>query len=201
MVRRGRTHSRGDGCPGDDRLDPRIDERVAGDEVTLRLRPQRLAAVPLLFFAAVWNVYLVGWLQIALDRPGPWGIAIWLPLLHGLVGLVVAWEAAHALVGRVEVRLGRGRLDVRARPLPRPGAVRMPSAAIAGFDVRAHAPSPLVFRAEMDGGPRHRLVAVDRDGQAHPLPISLADEGRTRALASRLAAHLETLRTPRGYRG
>jgi len=185
--------------PADDRSDPRIEERWDGAAVAFVVRPQRWAALPLVFFTVVWNVFLVGWFRLAFDAPGPLGLALWAPLVHLAIGAVVAYEALQGLVGRVVLTLDRAHLGARREPLPGPGRVAMATAEIERFDAAVRAAPAWACRPEADR--RHAVRVACRDGEMRWLPVSFSDEAQAVRLAARLDASLRALRTPRGYRG
>lgn len=190
------------GSVSSDRDDPRVDERWESGAFRVRLSPQRWGAAPLVFFAVVWNLFLFGWYRVALLAPGPFGVALWFPVLHVAVGLWVVYEALSVLFNHTYVLLTRHGLDAGHAPLPRLGDVHRPTNGLDGFDA---APRERAFGASfgLDAfSPMRWTVAARRsDGGHQPLPLSLPTERAARRLAARLDEALHTLRTPSGYRG
>jgi len=108
---------------------PRVRERVPlprhvtverlGRRLVVRWRWFRWSMLPLLFFALVWDGFLVAWYSIAFSSEGrvPW-IALVFPLLHVLVGIGVTYGAALNLLERTTVEVDGGALSVTHGPLP-----------------------------------------------------------------------------------
>lgn len=184
-----------------ERDDPRVDERWVDGALHLRLTPQRWGAMPLVFFAVVWGLFLAGWIRAVVLAPTSVGVAGWLPVALAVVAALIAWEALAVLVNRTTVTLDFRALQARHAPLPRPGAVRRPTAGLAGF-----AAAPREARWALQVGLdafaplRWTVVARTGDGAAIPLPLSLPTEARARRLAARLDEALRAVRTPAGYR-
>ncbi|MBW2457050.1 MAG: hypothetical protein JRI68_21220 [Deltaproteobacteria bacterium] len=71
----------------------------------------------LLFFAVVWNAFLVFWYKTAFTGDAPW-IMIVFPLGHVAVGVGIGYRALAGLLNRTIVAVTPTALTVRHTPLP-----------------------------------------------------------------------------------
>jgi len=73
----------------------------------------------LLFFAIIWNGFMVGWNGIAISK-GVWIMAAF-GTLHTGIGLVLIYTVIAMFLNSTTVKAGQGRIQTRNGPLPWPG--------------------------------------------------------------------------------
>ncbi len=96
-----------------------IQVEAFGSEMTIRRRWFGAAAIFLIFFAILWNGFMIVWHTISLSS-GAWFMSVF-GLIHTGVGVFVGYTALAMIFNTTIIRIGRGALSVRHGPLPWPG--------------------------------------------------------------------------------
>jgi len=97
----------------------RYDERLEDGVYRASVAPNRLAAVPLLGFAAVWDGFLAFWYAQAF-RSQAWGMGLF-TVLHLGAGIFITHRALVTLLNTRHVSIGRGRVRITNGPIPAGG--------------------------------------------------------------------------------
>jgi hypothetical protein len=170
--------------------DLRWSERIEGKRAQFSLTPPRLAALPLLGFALLWNAFLVFWYTNAFTRPGAPSVLFWFPLLHVCAGAFVTWLALTRLLNSSRFTLDPDSFTLESGPVPQRGA-REPASNVERFEVTSR-----ISR----GSTSWTLRMLTRDGRAVRLWLPISGEEHSRFVAERLNAALQAVREPAGYR-
>lgn len=93
------------------------------DSFIIRRRWFSAAAFFLIFFAIVWNAFMVGWMLTAFSS-GNWGMAAF-GSIHAAVGIGVGYAAIAMLLNKTDVTVNPYYLSVRHYPLPWFGSKRI----------------------------------------------------------------------------
>lgn len=98
------------------------------------LPPNRVAAVPLLFFCLVWDTFMVVWYGIAFSSR-MWIMAVF-GVLHLGAGVFLTHKAIVTLLNTRRLAIGRGTVTWRSAPVPDRGNVALPLERVVGFSPR-----------------------------------------------------------------
>jgi hypothetical protein len=98
------------------------------------LPPNRLVAVPLLFFCLVWDTFMVVWYAIAFSSR-VWIMAAF-GVLHLAAGVFLTHKAIVTLLNTRRLAIGRGTVTWRSGPVPDRGNVALPIERVVGFSPR-----------------------------------------------------------------
>lgn len=116
----------------------RLVERTSGDAAAPRwegvLPPNRVAAVPLLFFCFVWDTFMIVWYAIALSS-GTWLMAAF-GVLHLGAGVFLTHKAFVTLLNTRRLTIGRDAVSWRSGPVPDRGNTTLPLERVLGFSPR-----------------------------------------------------------------
>jgi hypothetical protein len=157
----------------------------------------RLAAIPLLGFAAVWDAFLAVWYARALSGGGgPGAMALWFPLIHVAIGGAITYSGLGMLLNRTELVFDAGEFRCATRPLPNtlPLEVRIPVSELESFRSRS-------IVTGKGASVWCRIDALTRDGRSLPLPITLPSSEHADFVVAKLITELEAARGPHTYRG
>jgi hypothetical protein len=184
------------------------DLRVEGDRLELVTAPARWAAIPILAFALVWSGFLVVWYARALRHPSPSSIALWFPVLHVGVGVMMIVRAAALLLNRTRLVLDAHELVVVRGPLSRWKPVREVASGIERFIAGTRTQGIFERSSPFD---RRRgevevpaVLVITRDHRSIALPLDLKHAGQASFLAAELDEQLRRTQrppSPTGYRG
>ncbi len=173
----------GDVAPG--HTEPAYRERAARSApgtLTLRRRWFSAQTIFLLFFAILWDGFLVFWYATALESADALMLAF--PLLHVAAGGLVTYGALTGLFNHSEITVGAETLSVRHGPLPWPGNVVVPTSELRQLFVRQR-----VSRGENGTSTTYALCA-DIGGVTKDLLRSLTSQDEARYLEQTIEAHL-----------
>jgi len=109
----------------------RLVEQVDGGRYEATLRPNRLAALPMLGFCAMWDTFMAVWYGIAISG-GIWPMALF-GLLHLGAGVVLTHTALVAFFNTRRLVLEGRTLTWKSGPIPTFGNVTLPVDAVDGF--------------------------------------------------------------------
>ena len=181
--------------------DFRMTESHTDKRWQFKLSPNRLAAVPLAGFAAVWNTFLFFWYWIALKGgAGGFGLnslMLVVPLLHVAAGIFISYKAAVGLLNTTRIELSESEFKVLQGPIP--GKKMIESAgAVLRFEPSRNTRSLNNNRGTMT---RWQINLLTDDERAISLPLDLASEEHAAYLAHRLNHAVDENRAPATYRG
>jgi hypothetical protein len=182
---------------------------------TVRMAPGSITGgVATLTFAAMWNIFLVGWYVTALRaEPSIANVALWFPTLHVLVGMYLIYAGLAEVVNRAVVEIAPDACAFRVGPLPIAATWSEPTCNVVAFtdrevvlagndgDVLARDPLGAAPATTYRRPPRYTLLAQTRDGRELPLALHFGAEEHARELATQLNGALAAAREPFTYRG
>jgi hypothetical protein len=178
---------------------PRLDsfgwnERRDPGRVVVTLTPSRVRAVPVALAALLWNTALIT--MLVADGPRLMVVGG----LHITFGLLIAYQALFRVAAVTRFTLTADALTVDHAFIPGPRA-RVAMSAVQGFDVEQVAmPWYALARFQTNHKTPWMLRVVVRRDADQTVVLSVLDAESLRAIAARLNALLDELRTPLGYR-
>jgi len=166
----------------------RFDESIDAGDYVASMPPNRLPALPLLFFCMFWDGFLYVWYSNALSH------RVWLmivfPLLHVGVGVAITHNALVSLLNTRTFRIAGGRVTYRSGPIPFAGKLDVRIDEIDSFTIEQKSAESTSYAlvANLEGGVQKKLDVVtnDRDGTSY-IATSLND-ALERARAGKPAA-------------
>jgi hypothetical protein len=165
---------------------------VAGYEATVR--PNRLHAVPIAFFALFWNCFVVFWMTMAFKGAGPFAL---FGLIHFGAGLFMAHRALTSLFNTRRVALMDGRMRFDDGPVPSFANFERDLDSIDGFTV-----SQRESRGRGNTTVQYRVNANFSNGTSKVFDIGAPDLPSAEFAVMRLNEELHTAKTRRlPYRG
>ncbi len=142
-------------------------ERTTGDAAAPlwegSLPPNRLAAVPMLFFCLVWDTFMAVWYAIAISSRV--GVMAVFGVLHLGAGIFLTHKAIVTLLNTRRLAIGRGMVSWRSGPVPDRGNVSLPLERVVGFSPRVTQGKTTTFSVAMN---------LD-DGSFRELDVSASD--------------------------
>lgn len=140
-------------------------ERTSGDTWEAVLAPNRLVGLPLLFFACLWDAFMVAWYGIALTS-GLWPMALF-GLLHLAAGVYITHKAIVTLVNTRRLVIDRTTVAWRSGPVPDRGTVSLPIDQVLGFSAKVTLGKTTAYRVAMNlEGGSFRELDVQATDQA-----------------------------------
>lgn len=128
-------------------------------------------AFALLVVALFWNGFLVAWYTLAMRSDGPMRIVMLLfPLIHLLIGLLVAYAALAQFINKTDISIEPDRLTVKTYPLPFGKTLRFDPASIQQLYVKE-----IVRRTKNGYHRRHVVMLQDSTGKERKLVENLND--------------------------
>lgn len=165
------------------------DYRVAAGKLgRLRITRRWFSAQHLftLFFAIVWNSFMVVWIAGAISQGGL--TMLLFSIAHIALGVWVAYKALTALLNRTVIEIDRGRLTVRHGPIPAAG-----NRDVALDDLRQLFTTEI---ADSEGAPTCDLHAMVSNGPAITLVKELTDVRQALFIERAIEDHLEWVDQP-----
>ena len=165
------------------------------------LKPNRLMAVPLLGFAAIWNAFLIVWYSIAFaSHGGPFNLMVWFPILHVGAGLYITYQGLVKLFNRTRIELGPSTFKITQSPIPG-RKVRELTGNLLRFEPAVKIASTINTRNRYNSTPQWQIKLLTDDGRSIELPLDLPKSDHAGYVANRLNHALEENRAPTTYRG
>lgn len=156
-----------------------------GGDLRLHWRWFSPKAVFILFFAIVWDGFLVFWYFMAFTQNGPLIMKLF-PIIHVAVGFFVTYFAIASFLNTTEMRIGGGVLSIRHGPLPWPGPRDVQTSEIDQLFCKEH-----VSHSRNGTTVTFQLFAITKGGGRIKL-ISGADEAaHVRYIEHRLESELD----------
>lgn len=87
------------------------------DELYIKYKWSRAAGFALGFFAAFWNLFLIGWYSAAWFGGAPLLFFIF-PILHLAAGIFIGHQALSMLFNHTHITVSQGQLSIEHRPIP-----------------------------------------------------------------------------------
>lgn len=127
------------------------------------ISPNRLPAIPMIFFCVFWDGFMAVWYGIAIYQ------RIWIMMAFGLLhlgaGIVITHKTLMALFNTPRVRMAAGQFDFRNGPIPFGGSFSVPLRNVESFTVvdtsTRRAASCAISANMIDGVARKFNVGVD----------------------------------------
>jgi len=125
------------------------------------------AVIPVIFFAIVWDGFLIFWYGMALasDGKAPW-IMILFPLGHVAVGVGITYFVICSFFNKTDILITSDEVGIITHPLPWPGNKRVPAHGIHDLRVR--------HRFANRGQARFALMYVDGTNHERKLMSSIS---------------------------
>ena len=171
--------------------DLKLTEKIDATAARFVLTPSRMAAIPLLIFAAVWNTFLITFYTAMAHSKGP-KIAFLFPTLHLFAGIFVTYMGLTRLLNTWRLTLDKSWLELAVGPIPGRG-VRVPFDTIDRFDA--------IESRGSKGSVSWTVRVLTSDEKARKLSLPITQQEHATFIAAKLNHALVTLRTPIGYRG
>lgn len=164
-----------------------------GDPGRLVIRRKWLGPVHLfmLFFAVLWNGFLVVWYQTALAAGHADPMVLVFPLVHVAAGVYITYTALAGLLNTTTVRVEKGRLAIVHGPLPWPGNLDLDAAQLRQLFVRRKS-----YRSRNGGERATYALAADMNGTALDLLPSLPTADEARFIEQTIETHLGIVDDP-----
>jgi len=166
-------------------------ERRDAKGIQYVLAPPRLAALPLLVFAGIWDSFIVFFYVGLVRSARAPGFALAFPLLHVAAGFFITWLALVKTLNRSRLTLDRTTFRLEHAPIPARGA-RLPSSEIERFEVTESRSSR--------GSSSWTIRVLTRDGKATRLSLPIDQRDHIAFVAAKLNAALAESREPTAYR-
>lgn len=147
----------------------RFSERQNERGYFAEMPPNRLAALPLLFFVLFWNGFMLVWYTIAIAAH-VWPMALF-GLLHLGVGLHLGYKVLVELLNTKRFSIEGGRVRFTCGPLPVRGRLDVAVSDIDGFVMQSGAPTRMGSTAK-----GFTLIANLVGGESKHLALVLEDE-------------------------
>ena len=87
------------------------------DELYIQYKWSRAAGFALGFFAAFWNLFLIGWYSAAWLGGAPLLFFLF-PILHLAAGIFIGHQALSMLFNHTHITVSQGQLSIEHRPIP-----------------------------------------------------------------------------------
>jgi hypothetical protein len=166
-------------------------ERKDGQSTVYVLAPPRLAALPLLVFAGIWDSFIVFFYMALMRSPRTPGFALLFPLLHVGAGVFVTWLALVKTLNRSRITLDRSTFRLEHAPIPARGA-QFPTIEIDRFEVSESRGNR--------GSSRWSIRVLTKDGKATRLSLPIDQRDHVAFVGAKLNAALVETREPTAYR-
>lgn len=160
----------------------RFDEQSVAGAYQVGMPPNRLSAIPTLFFTLFWDTFMIVWYTIAI-RQHVWPMALF-GLIHLGVGVWMTHQSLVALFNTARFSIANGRVRFANGPVPTRGALDVALEAIDGFVV--------IPRTTNNGnGPTtYPLIANFSNGTSKELSFALSDNRAAEFAAARFNEEL-----------
>lgn len=137
------------------------------------------AVIPLLFFAIVWDSFLVFWYGAVLSSSGkvPWLFVVF-PLGHVLVGVGITYFVISSFFNKTDILISPDEIRVLSHPLPWPGNKRISAAEIHDIKIRQ--------RLQGRGGVRYALMYVDTANREKKFVSYIAHQEQAEFIAAQI---------------
>ena len=166
-------------------------EQMEGRVSRMQLSPPRGAAIPILGFAAVWDVFLLNWYHLAFSgKNTPWLMFVF-PMLHVGAGVFITWWGLVKALNSSRFTIDGESFELRNGPIPERGA-RESTRNIDRFDVQEN-------RGNRSSSWTLRMLTAD--GRAVSVSLPIDAQPHLMYVAARLNAALASVREPQTYRG
>ncbi len=87
------------------------------DELYIKYKWSRAAGFALGFFAAFWNIFLIGWYIAAWTGGAPLPFFLF-PILHLAAGVFIGHQALSMLFNHTHITVSQGQLSIEHQPIP-----------------------------------------------------------------------------------
>jgi hypothetical protein len=155
------------------------------------LAPPRLAALPLLVFAGIWDSFIVFFYVGMMRSSRTPGFALLFPLLHVAAGVFITWLALVKTLNRSRVTFDRTTFRLEHSPIPARGA-SFPTSEIERFEATESRSNR--------GSSTWTLRVLTRDGKATRLSLPIDQRDHVAFVGAKLNAALAEVREPSAYR-
>jgi hypothetical protein len=142
------------------------------------------AYVGLVFFAVVWDSFLMFWYSIAMSQDAPVMMLLF-PIIHILVGIGLTYIALTEIFNKTVVLVGEGKLSIRHDPLPWPG-----NRVLQATDLTQLYSQERLVRTRNGTQVKYQLNAITRDNKKIALMSNLTAPDQVRFLEHKLEEYL-----------
>jgi hypothetical protein len=154
-----------------------------GGTLTIEYNWWTPAILFLVFFAVLWNGFMIGWHTIALST-GAWFMSAF-GLLHTAVGVGLIYVCLACILNTTTIRVDTGELSIRHKPMPWRGNRSLNSRDIQQLYVKSH-----VSHSKNGSTTTYQLHAVMSDGRREKLLTGLSEQDQALYLEQEIERHL-----------
>lgn len=160
-----------------------------GGTLTIRYRWWTPAILFLVFFAVLWNGFMIGWHSIALSS-GAWFMSCF-GLIHTAVGVFLIYLCLACILNTTTIRVDSGQLSIRHHPLPWRGNRTLDSRSIRQLFVKSK-----TSHSKNGTSTTYELHAVTQTDGQEELITGLQEQDQALFLEQEIERHLRIEDTP-----
>jgi len=160
-----------------------------GGVLSIQYRWWTPAILFLVFFAVLWNGFLIGWHTVSLST-GMWIMSCF-GLIHTAVGVFLIYLCLACILNTTTIRVDTGRLSIRHHPLPWRGNRTLDARSIKQLFVRSK-----TSHSENGTSTTYELHAVTQANGREKLLTGLQEQDQALFLEQEIERHLRIEDTP-----